>query len=72
MLAKSYVNKDGEYYKTVMECDLLIKFPEGEVEVKAEQSVVVNSINKDEIKFSFPKFEGYEKWDKADLLSAYA
>ena len=71
-VGKSYVNKDGEYYKTVMECDLLIKFPEGEVEVKAEQTVVVNSINKDEIKFSFPKFEGYEKWDKADLLSAYA
>ncbi len=71
-VGKSYVNKDGEYYKTVMECDLLIKFQEGDVKVKSQQTIIVNSTNKNEIKFSFPKLEGYEKWDKADLLSAYA
>ncbi|MBE6534245.1 MAG: hypothetical protein E7678_04665 [Ruminococcaceae bacterium] len=71
-VGKSYVNKDGQYYKTVMECDLLIKFEEGDVKVKCQQTVEVNSTKKNEIKFSFPKFKGYEKWDKADLLSAYS
>ncbi len=69
---KSYLNEDGEYYKTVMKCDLLIKFEEGDVEVKCEQTIKVNSTKREEIEIDFPKFKGYEEWDKADLLSAFA
>ncbi len=69
---KSYVNSKGEYYKTVMECDLLIKFEEGDVAVKCQQTINVNSTNREEINFTFPKFKGYEEWDKADLLGAFS
>ena len=68
---KSYLDKNGNYYKTEMSCDIDIKFEEGDVHVAAEQTV--NIKDSEQAKdISFPKFKGYEKMDSAELLSAYS
>lgn len=67
---KCYVNSYGYYYKTEMSCDLKLQFKEGNIAVKSTHDIKLSNIGKvSEIKF--PKFTGYEKIDKSDLLSAY-
>ncbi len=67
---KCYVNSNGYYYKTEMSCDLKLQFKEGDIAVKATHDIKIDNIGKaTEIKF--PKFTGYEKIDKSDLLSVY-
>lgn len=69
--ATSYVDENGVYYKTQMTCDILLKFEEGDVQIKAEQ--VVNVIDGEKMGvIEFPKFEGYENMDSSALLSGYA
>ncbi len=69
--ATSYVNKDGVYYKTVMSCELLLKFEEGDVTIKAEQLVNVYDSDKMGV-IEFPEFKNYERMDSSALLSGYA
>ena len=69
---KSYVDKNGMYYKTVVECDILFKFEEGEVTVKCKQELKIHDASEKDISIKFPEFEGYEKMDKADLLGSFS
>jgi len=67
---KSYVDKNGRYYKTEMKCDIDFGFEEGDVSVKSEQTVLVND-SKESENIEFPEFKGYSKMDSAELISGY-
>lgn len=66
---KTYVNKNGEYYKTEMSIKADIKFKEGSLSVSAAQTVKVSDIGK-KISIKYPNFKEYTNMDKNDLLSA--
>ncbi len=70
-VGKVYVNDNGEFYKISMECDLDLKFEQGDTAVSCTQTIKVNSINREEINIKFPEFKDYEEWDEADLISAF-
>ncbi len=69
--AKSYIDKNGVYYKTEMACDILLKFEEGDVRVQAEQTVNVHNGNDIGV-IVFPEFKGYESIDSSTLISGYS
>lgn len=70
---KTYVNKEGYYYKSEISCDVLVKFAEGDVSMKFNQTIEASEIGGD-VKCEFPDFgkSDYERMEQSDLLGAFS
>lgn len=70
---KTYVNSEGYYYKTEISCDVLVKFSEGDVFMKYDQTITASDIN-GTVKCDFPKFKesDFERMEQSDLLGAFS
>ena len=67
---KSYLDKDGKYYKTEMSCDITVKFEEGDVRVKAKQTLLVDT-EKTDYEINPPSIKDYNKMDTNDFIKSY-
>ena len=69
---KTYVNSEGYYYKTELSCDILVKFTEGDITMKFNQTINASKIGAD-VKCEFPEFniDEYERMEQSDLLGAF-
>ena len=70
---KTYVNSEGYYYKTEISCDVLVKFSEGDVSMKYDQTITASNIN-GTVKCDFPELKenDFERMEQSDLLGAFS
>lgn len=66
------VDKNGYLYEIDMECDLLVKFQQGDVAIKFEQKINASKIGGN-VKCEFPNFSeiDYERVEQSELLGAF-
>lgn len=70
---KIYTDANGYYCKSEVNCEVLVKFEEGDVTMNFAQTISVNKIDGD-VKCEFPDFSkvDYERMEQSDLLGAFS